>query len=153
LALKEGDAAPDFVSVDQNGQPISLSNFKGKKLALYFYPKDMTEGCTFQSCNLRDNYQVLKSKGVEVIGVSADGQKRHLKFIDKHNLPFNLIADEEKEVIKAFGVWGRKKFMGKEYDGSFRRTFLINENGIIEKIIEKVKTKDHASQIMEEFNL
>ena len=109
----------------------------------------MTPGCTTESCDLRDNYQVLKSKGIEVVGVSADSQKRHLKFIDKYDLPFRLIADEEKEVIMAYGVWGRKKFMGKEYDGIFRKTFLIDENGIIEKIIEKVKTKDHSNQIME----
>ncbi|NQY10314.1 MAG: thioredoxin-dependent thiol peroxidase [Flavobacteriales bacterium] len=149
MALTEGDAAPKFESVDQDGHPISLADFKGKKLALYFYPKDMTPGCTTESCDLRDNYQVLKSKGIEVVGVSADSQKRHLKFIDKYDLPFRLIADEEKEVIMAYGVWGRKKFMGKEYDGIFRKTFLIDENGIIEKIIEKVKTKDHSNQIME----
>ncbi|NQY67424.1 MAG: thioredoxin-dependent thiol peroxidase [Flavobacteriales bacterium] len=153
MAIIEGKAAPDFASKDQNGDDISLSDFKGQKLALYFYPKDLTPGCTTQSCDLRDNYDILKEKGIEIVGVSADSQKMHLKFIDKHSLPFRLIVDEEKIIIKAFEVWGRKKFMGKEFDGIFRRTFLIDENGVIEKIIEKVKTKDHSNQILEVLGL
>ena len=137
--LIKGDKAPQFNGIDENGSPISLENFKGKKVILYFYPKDMTPGCTVESCNLRDSYADLAIKGFDVIGVSADSAQRHLKFIAKHELPFHLIADEEKEVIKAYGVWGPKKFMGKEYDGIHRTTFVIDENGIIESVIKKSK--------------
>lgn len=152
IKLVTGDKAPQFKSLDENGDSISLNDFKGKKVILYFYPKDMTPGCTVESCNLRDSYAELTKKGFDVIGVSADSAERHLKFIAKHELPFHLIADEEKEVINAYGVWGPKKFMGKEYDGIHRTTFIIDENGIIEAVIKKVKTKDHTNQILEELN-
>jgi len=146
--LKIGDKSPEINSIDQNGEVITLSQFKGKKVVLYFYPKDMTPGCTLQSCNLRDNYQTLLSKGYLVLGCSADSPERHIKFIEKHELPFSLISDESKEVLNAYGVWGPKKFMGKEYDGINRTTFVIDENGVIEDIITKVKTKDHTTQIL-----
>jgi len=148
--LVVGDKAPNFKGLDENGASISLSDFKGKKVILYFYPKDMTPGCTVESCNLRDNYTDLLAKGFDVIGVSADSPARHLKFIAKHELPFRLIADEDKTILNAFGVWGPKKFMGREYDGIHRTTFIIGEDGIIQAIIKKVKTKDHTNQILEE---
>ncbi|MCC5915708.1 MAG: thioredoxin-dependent thiol peroxidase [Cryomorphaceae bacterium] len=147
--LKPGDKAPNFKGKDQNGNPISLSDFQGKKLVVYFYPKDDTPGCTAQACNLRDNYKALMDSGYQVLGVSADNEKKHQKFIDKYDLPFPLIADTEREVINAFGVWGKKKFMGREYDGIYRETFVINGEGVIEQVIEKVKTKDHTAQILE----
>ena len=146
--LKEGDKAPDFTAKDQNGNDISLSDYKGKKVILYFYPKDDTPGCTAEACNYRDNYQDLLDKGYQVIGISADSQAKHLKFINKYSLPFPLIADEDKEVIQAYGVWGKKKFMGREYDGIHRETFLIDEEGKIEKIITKVKNKEAAQQVL-----
>ena len=146
--LKEGDKAPEFKGKDQNGNTVSLSDFKGSKLVLYFYPKDSTPGCTSQACNLRDNYEILLEKGYKVVGVSADSEKSHQKFIEKYNLPFPLIADTEKEIIQAYGVWAPKKFMGKEFLGIVRTTFVINEEGIIEEIIGKVKTKDHTAQII-----
>ena len=146
--LKIRDKAPSINSVDQNGDAITLEQFKGKKVVLYFYPKDMTPGCTVQSCNLRDNYQELLDKGYVVLGCSADSPERHVKFIEKHNLPFPLISDEEKKVVEDYGVWGPKKFMGREYDGIYRTTFVIDENGIIEDIIEKVNTKEHITQIL-----
>lgn len=148
--LKVGDKAPDFVSVDENGEEIKLSDFSGKKLILYFYPKDSTPGCTVEAQNLRDNYDMLKDKGYEVVGVSADSQKRHQNFITKQCLPFKLIADEDKVVINAYDCWGPKKFMGKEYEGIHRKTFVISEEGIITKLIEKVKTKAHTEQILED---
>ena len=147
--LKPGDKAPDFTSKDQNGNPIKLSDYLGQKVVLYFYPKDLTPGCTTQSCNFRDNYSLLKEKGFEVIGVSADDEKRHQKFIEKHELPFTLLADTEKEVINTYGVWGLKKFMGREYDGIHRECFVIDEKGAIEHIIYKVKTKLATEQILE----
>lgn len=150
--LKEGDKAPDFDVKDQDGKLHLLSNYKGKKIILYFYPKDLTPGCTNESCNLRDNYTALKKKGFEVIGVSADTEKKHLQFIEKHDLPFSLLADTNKKVINAYGVWGPKKFLGKSYDGINRTTFVIDEKGIIIKIIEKVETKNHAEQILEALN-
>ena len=150
VTLKEGDKAPDFSGKDQNGETVSLSDFKGKRVILFFYPKDMTPGCTAEACNLGENYSELQKKGFEVIGVSADSEARHQKFIDKYSLPFKLIADEEKEVIKAYGVWGLKKFMGKEYDGIHRTTFVIGTDGKLEAVITKVKTKDHTAQILEE---
>ena len=147
-SLKEGDSAPDFSGTDQNGNQIKLSDFLGKKLILYFYPKDDTPGCTKEACNLRDNYQELKNNDFEVIGVSADNSAKHLKFIDKYELPFSLIADTDKTVINAYQCWGLKKFMGREYDGILRKTFVIENNTIV-KLFEKVKTADHFQQIME----
>ena len=149
--LKEGDKAPNFEGLDQDGNTIKLSDYKGKKLVLYFYPKDNTPTCTVESCNLRDNETLLKSKGFEIIGVSPDSQKRHQNFIKKHSLPFPLIADTELEVIQAYGVWGRKKFMGREYDGLHRTTFVVGEDGTIERVFKKVKSKTHAEQILESY--
>ena len=146
--LNIGDKAPEINAVDQNGNQITLDQYKGKKVVLYFYPKDMTPGCTAQSCNLSDNYKLLQKNGYDVIGVSCDSIKRHQKFIEKHSLPFNLISDEDQKVVNDYGVWQLKKFMGREYMGIVRTTFLIDENGKIENIIEKVNTKDHTSQII-----
>tara|TARA_B100000963_G_scaffold232581_1_gene203131 strand:+ start:1673 stop:2134 length:462 start_codon:yes stop_codon:yes gene_type:complete len=151
-SLNVGDKAPNFVALDEFSQSISLTDFLGKKVILYFYPKDMTPGCTAESCNLGENYSLLQEKGFIVLGVSPDSSKSHQKFIGKYNLPFSLIADEDKAVIKAFGVWGPKKFMGKEYEGVHRTTFIIDEDGIIEKVFTKVKTKDHTHQILESYN-
>lgn len=150
--LQKGDKAPGFKAKDQSGNEISLENFRGKKVILYFYPKDLTPGCTAESCDFRDNYASLTAKGFEVIGVSADSEKSHQKFIEKHELPFTLIADTEKEVIKAFGAWGEKKFMGKTYDGILRSTFVIDEEGVIEAVIDKVKTKAPTQQVLEILN-
>ena len=147
--LKVGDKAPEFSGTDQNGATISLNDFKGKKLAIYFYPKDNTPGCTVQACNIRDNYGLLQKNGIHIVGVSADSISSHQKFQEKFSLPFPLIADENKSVIEAFGVWGNKKFMGKEYDGIHRTTFLLNEDQHIVGIIEKPKTKEHAEEILE----
>ena len=147
--LKPGDKAPALTGTDQDGKPVSLDDYKGKKLILYFYPKDDTPGCTKESCNLRDNFKPLQKKGFEVLGVSADTEKSHQKFISKYDLPFRLLADTDKEVINAYGVWGPKKFMGREYEGIQRTTFVIDEKGTIEHVIDKVMTKDHAQQIME----
>lgn len=146
--LKIGDKAPSINSVDENGNVITLDQFKGKKVVLYFYPKDMTPGCTMQSCNLRDNYQQLLDNGYVVLGCSADSPGKHQKFIEKYNLPFPLISDESKDVLNAYGVWGPKKFMGREYMGISRTTFVIDEAGIIIDIITKVKTKGHTKQIL-----
>lgn len=146
--LKSGDKAPEFSAKDQDGNPITLSDFKGKKLVLFFYPKASTPGCTAQACNLRDNWEFFQKKGYEIVGVSADSEKRQQNFKNKYELPFPLLADEDKEVINAYGVWGPKKFMGKEYDGINRTTFVIDENGVIEDVIGKVKTKEHSAQIL-----
>ena len=146
--IKIGDKAPEINSIDQNGEKITLKQFLGKKIILYFYPKDMTPGCTAQSCNLRDNYQQLLDSGYVVLGCSADSPEKHQKFIEKYDLPFPLISDQSKEVLNQYGVWALKKFMGKEYMGILRTTFVIDENGIIEDIITKVKTKEHTSQIL-----
>lgn len=146
--LKKGDKAPEFVGKDQDGNDISLKDFEGKKLVIYFYPKDNTPGCTAQACNLRDNYELLLEKGYKVLGVSADSQQSHQKFIEKHKLPFPLIADTEKTILNQFGVWGPKKFMGRTFDGIHRTTFVIDEKGTIEEVIEKVKTKEHTAQII-----
>lgn len=149
--LKIGDKAPLFTGTDQNGKTISLNDFKGKKLAIYFYPKDNTPGCTVQACNLRDNYSTLQNKGIQIVGISADSESMHQKFADKYTLPFPLIADVTREIIELYGVWGNKKFMGKEYDGIHRTTFLIGEDQTIIGIIEKPKTKEHAEEILEIF--
>ncbi len=147
--LKVGDKAPFFSAEDQDGRTRTLDDYKGKKLVLYFYPKDSTPGCTAQACNLRDNYQSLLDQGYEVLGVSMDSAKRHQNFIEKQNLPFPLLVDEDRKVINAYGVWGPKKFMGREYDGILRTTFVIDEEGYITEIIDKVKTKDHYNQIVD----
>ncbi|MFT5257985.1 MAG: peroxiredoxin Q/BCP [Arenicella sp.] len=147
--LKTGDKAPQFEAKDNAGNTIKLSDYAGKKLVLFFYPKASTPGCTNEACDLRDNYQSFLSKGYNVLGASADSAKRQQNWINKHELPFPLLADEDKAVIEAFGVWGPKKFMGKEYDGIHRTTFVIDENGVIEEVIAKVKTKAHAAQILE----
>tara|TARA_R110000782_G_scaffold259894_1_gene350842 strand:- start:142862 stop:143314 length:453 start_codon:yes stop_codon:yes gene_type:complete len=148
MHLKVGDKAPELNVKDQDGITHSLADYKGKKIVLYFYPKDATPGCTAQACNLRDNHNLLKKAGYNIIGVSADNENSHIKFIEKQNLNFPLLADTDKELIKRYGVWGEKKFMGKTYDGIHRTTFVIDENGIIENIITKVKTKDHAAQVL-----
>ncbi len=150
--LQEGDKAPDFTGIIEDGSQVSLSDYDGKKLILYFYPKDDTPGCTAESCNLRDNYASLKNLGFEILGVSPDPIKKHQKFINKYDFPFSLIADEEKKIIRDYGIWGPKKFMGREYDGLHRTTFII-ENGTIIKIIGKVKTKAHAEQILDVLGL
>lgn len=147
--LKIGDKAPDFVAKDQDGNAIRLKDYLGKKVILFFYPKASTPGCTMEAKNLRDNQKDLLDKGYEIIGVSADSEKRQKNFCVKNELEYPLLVDEEKKVINDYGVWGLKKFMGREYDGIHRTTFIIDEKGIIENIIEKVKTKDHAFQILE----
>ena len=146
--LEPGDKAPDFTSKDQDGNTISLADYKGKKLVLFFYPKASTPGCTAEACNLSDNYSRFQKAGYEILGVSADSEKRQTNFRNKYKFPYPLLADEDKSVIEAFGVWGPKKFMGREYDGIHRTTFVIDENGIIEDVILKVKTKEHTNQIL-----
>lgn len=150
--LQEGKKAPVFKGVDQNGNQISLSDFKGKKVILYFYPKDDTPTCTVQACNLRDNYDELLNKGFVVIGVSMDSVKKHKKFENKFQLPFPLIADEDRKILEQYGVYGEKKFMGRTFDGIHRTTFLIDEKGKIKKIILKPNSKNQAAQILEEWN-
>ena len=147
--LKEGDKAPAFTAKDQNGKEVSLSDYKGKKVVLYFYPKDDTPGCTAQACNLRDNYSVLQKKGLVVLGVSVDSAKSHKKFEEKYELPFTLVSDEDKKIVEAYGVWGEKKMWGKPYMGTFRETFLIDEHGIIRKIIAKPDTANHTEEVLE----
>ena len=151
--LKVGDKAPDFTAIIESGETVSLSDYKGKKLVVYFYPKDNTPTCTVEACNLRDGFSELKSHGIEILGVSPDSEKKHTNFINKFNLPFNLIADTEKKLAKAFGVWGPKKFMGRVFDGIHRITFIIDENGEISHVIEKVKSKIHTQQILEALGL
>jgi peroxiredoxin Q/BCP len=146
--LKVGDNAPSFSGTDQNGKQHSLADYKGKKLVVFFYPKANTPGCTAEACDLRDNYERFQANNYELIGVSGDSAKAQKKFEEKYSFPFALLADEDKSVIEAFGVWGPKKFMGKEYDGIHRTTFVIDENGTITDIITDVKTKAHASQIL-----
>jgi thioredoxin-dependent peroxiredoxin len=147
-SLKVGDKAPDFSGTDQDGKTLSLKDLKGKKVVLFFYPKDDTPGCTTEACNLRDNYSAFKKKGYTLIGVSADSETKHKKFIKKYELPFPLIADVDHIIIKAYDVWGRKQFMGREFDGIVRTTFVIDEKGVLEKVITNVKTKEHSSQII-----
>ncbi|NLO71997.1 MAG: thioredoxin-dependent thiol peroxidase [Porphyromonadaceae bacterium] len=150
MTLKIGDKAPEILGLDQNGNEIRLADFAGKKLVLYFYPKDNTPGCTAQACSLRDDYSELRKQGYEVLGVSADNASSHKKFIEKHDLPFNLIVDSDKSLSERFGTWGEKKMYGRTYMGMFRTTFVIDENGNIEKIIspKEVKTKEHGKQIL-----
>ena len=148
--MNVGDKAPEILGINEKGEEIRLSNYKGKKLVLYFYPKDSTSGCTAQACNLRDNYDALRQDGYEVVGVSVDSEKSHQKFIEKNSLPFPLIADTDKKLVEQFGVWGEKSMYGRKYMGTFRTTFIINEEGIVERINgpKEVKTKDHAEQIL-----
>lgn len=146
--LKQGDQAPSFSGVDQDGKVHKLEDYKGKKLVVFFYPKASTPGCTAEACDLRDNFARFEASNYALLGVSADSAIRQSKFKEKYELPFPLLADEDRSVIEAFGVWGPKKFMGKEYDGIHRTTFVIDENGVIEEVIEKVKTKEHANQIL-----
>lgn len=148
--LKIGDNAPNFKGNNQDGEEVKLQDFKGKKLILYFYPKDNTPGCTAEACDLRDNYDMWLSKSYAVLGVSPDSEKSHKNFIEKHKLPFDLISDTEKEILKAYDAWGEKKMFGKKYEGVLRKTYIIDENGAIEHIFEKVKTKDHSNQIINE---
>lgn len=146
--LQKGDKAPYFQGQDQNGNTLRLTDFAGRKLVLYFYPKDSTPGCTAEACDLRDNYERFLANGYAVIGVSKDSQKSHQKFIEKYNLPFPLISDPETVIIKAYDSWGLKKFMGREFMGTLRKTFVIDEEGVIENIIDKVETKSHSRQII-----
>jgi len=146
--LTKGDKAPDFSGVDQDGKTHKLADYKGKKLVVFFYPKASTPGCTAEACDLRDNFHRFQAQNYELLGVSADSQAKQLKFKEKYELPFPLLADEDKSVINAFGVWGPKKFMGKLFDGINRTTFVIDENGIIDEVITAVKTKEHAGQIL-----
>ena len=147
--LKEGQPAPNFSGENENGETISLSDYKGKKLVLYFYPKDNTPTCTKEACNLRDNFAELKAEGYEIVGVSPDSKRKHQNFINKFELPFPLIADTDTKIIQDYGAWGEKQMYGKKYMGVLRTTFIINEEGIIERIITKVKSTEHSSQILE----
>lgn len=149
ISLKSGDKAPEFASVDQNGKQISLSDYKGKRLILYFYPKDNTSGCTAEACSLRDGYEQLGNLGYEVVGVSPDSEKSHQNFIKKFDLPFRLIADTNQQVATAYGVWGEKKMYGKSYMGILRTTFIVDEKGVISHVISKVNTGEHVKQILE----
>lgn len=148
--MEIGSKAPEILGKDSNGNEIRLSDFSGKKLVLYFYPKDSTPGCTSEACNLRDNYSELRRQGYEVVGVSIDSEKSHQRFIEKNNLPFPLISDTDKQLVEQFGVWGEKKMAGRTYMGTFRTTFIINEQGIVERIIgpKEIKVKDHTAQIL-----
>jgi peroxiredoxin Q/BCP len=148
MSLSVGDPAPTFTGTDQNGQPVSLADFRGKKVVLYFYPKDDTPGCTAQACSLRDNYEALQSAGYEVLGVSTDSAASHQKFIGKHNLPFTLIADTDQQIVTAYGVWQEKSMYGRKFMGIVRTTFVIDENGNIADIITKIDTKQHAEQLL-----
>ena len=146
--LKEGDKAPAFKGINEKGENVKLSDYKGKKLVLYFYPKDSTLGCTAEACDLRDNYSRFQSEGYEILGVSPDGVKSHVKFIEKYELPFSLLADEDHCIAEEFGAWGEKSMYGKKYMGILRSTFVIDEKGTIEKVIEKVDTKAHTKQLL-----
>jgi thioredoxin-dependent peroxiredoxin len=153
MPLKVGNKAPAFTANDQDGQPVKLSDLKGKKVVLYFYPKDMTPGCTAEACNLRDNYKLLLKQGYEVLGVSTDSEKLHKKFIEKEKLPFRLLSDPDKKLHNLFGTWGEKSMYGRKYMGTLRMTFVIDEQGVIEEIIEKVDTKNHTDQILGKANV
>lgn len=150
MALAVGDKIPEILGINQDGKEVKASDYKGSKLVLYFYPKDSTPGCTAEACSFRDNFSALKKAGYQILGVSIDNEKSHQKFIEKQQLPFPLIADTDKKLVEAFGVWNLKKFMGREYMGTLRTTFLIDESGVIEKIItpKEIKTKEHAQQIL-----
>ncbi|GAB2465424.1 peroxiredoxin [Hymenobacter qilianensis] len=148
MSLQPGDAAPNFEALDQNGNLIRLQDLRGQKVALYFYPKDDTSGCTAQACNLRDNQAELRAAGIKVLGVSIDGEKSHQKFATKYDLPFSLLVDEDKQIVEAYGVWQEKSMYGRKYMGTMRYTFLIDEQGNIEKVITKVDTKNHAAQLL-----
>lgn len=150
--INVGDKAPDFLGVNEKGEEMHLSHYAGKKVIIYFYPKDNTPGCTAQACSLRDRYTELDQNGYTVIGVSIDSEKSHQKFIEKHQLPFSLIADTDKKLVEQFGVWGEKKLYGRSYMGTFRTTFIINEEGIVERILspKEIKTKEHAGQILDQ---
>lgn len=150
--LKEGDKAPVFKGINQNNKELSLSDYLGKRLILYFYPKDNTPGCTAEACNLNDNYSELTDMGFEVLGISPDTPSKHQNFITKYNLSFNLIADTKFEIMKSYGVWGEKSMYGKTFLGVYRTTFIISQEGVIEKIITKVKTKEHTAQILKEID-
>jgi len=149
--LKEGSTAPAFKTNDSNGETVSLKDFRGQKVVLYFYPKDDTPGCTKEACSFRDAFASFKKKGITVLGVSPDSEAAHKKFVNKYNLPFTLLADTDKAIAESYGVWGEKKFMGRTYMGVHRTTFLIDEKGKIKKIFEKVKPEDHASEVLEAF--
>jgi peroxiredoxin Q/BCP len=151
--LKPGDKAPTFSLKNQAGEKVSLKDFKGQKLVIFFYPKDMTPTCTVEACNLRDNYDALQKKGIQVIGVSPDDEKSHIKFIDKHELPYTLLADPEQEMLNKYGVWGEKSMYGRKYMGVLRTTFLVNEDGKIHEVISKVEAKNHAAQILKLWGL
>lgn len=150
--LNEGDIAPDFTTKDQNGNDVKISDFKGKRVVLYFYPKDDTPGCTKEACSLRDSFDVFEEKGIKILGVSTDSEKSHQKFITKYNLPFDLLADTEREIVESYGVWGEKNMYGKKYFGINRTTFLIDENGKIVKIFKKVKVDEHADEVLRAFS-
>lgn len=152
ISLKEGDKAPLFTSTDQNGNKVSLADYKGKKVVLYFYPEDDTPTCTIQACNLRDNYALLKKEGFEVLGVSPDDEKKHKKFEAKYTLPFTLVADPQHKIIDKYGVWGTKQLYGRHYDGLHRTTFVLDEKGIIRKIYLRPKNKQHAEEIVKNWN-
>jgi thioredoxin-dependent peroxiredoxin len=149
--LKEGDKAPDFTAKDQSGNTVKLSDFKGKKVVLYFYPKDDTPGCTKEACSFRDADAVYNKKGIKVFGISTDSEKSHQKFISKYQLPFDLLADTEKEIVEKYGVWGEKSMYGKKYMGTVRKTFLVGEDGKIAKIFDKVNVSEHADEVLEAF--
>ena len=152
MNLKVGDKAPSISALDQNSNAFTLDSLRGSKVILYFYPKDDTPGCTAEACNLRDNYSELQKRGFKIVGVSTDSVKSHQKFSEKYSLPFPLLADTDKKIVNDFGVWGKKKFMGREYDGTHRVTFVLSEEGTILKIFDKVQTKDHTEQILMEIN-
>jgi len=147
--LKVGDKVPDFTSFDQDGNEVKLSDFKGKKLIVFFYPKANTPTCTVEACNLRDNYKMLQESGYQILGVSADSKKKQSNFKNKFSFPYPLLADEDHTLLNIFGVWGEKKFMGRTFDGIHRKTFVIDANGVVIKVIDKVKAKDHANQILD----